>query len=93
MARFAYGRHTAKVAIGSYPDDDSYPIGTNEWNEDINNLGMLGFTSVEGTCATNVVTLNVPLELKVCTLKLPSVVTVPPVATVNAAPEETEEAP
>ena len=58
MARFAYGRHTAKVAIGSYPDDDSYPIGTNEWNEDINNLGMLGFTSVEGTCATNVVTLT-----------------------------------
>ena len=58
MARFAYGRHTAKVAIGTYPDDDSYPIGTNEWNEDINNLGMLGFTSVEGTCATNVVTLT-----------------------------------
>ena len=58
MARFAYGRHTAKVAIGTYPDDDSYPVGTNEWNEDINNLGMLGFTSVEGTCATNVVTLT-----------------------------------
>ena len=58
MARFGYGRHTAKVAIGTYPDDDSYPVGTNEWNEDVNNLGMLGFTSVEGTCATNVVTLT-----------------------------------
>ena len=58
MARFAYGRHAAKVAIGTYPDDNSYPVGTNEWNEDINNLGMLGFTSVEGTCATNVVTLT-----------------------------------
>ena len=58
MARFAYGRHAAKVAIGTYPDDNSYPVGTNEWNEDINNLGMLGFTSVEGTCASNVVTLT-----------------------------------
>ena len=58
MARFGYGRHTAKVAIGTYPDDNSYPVGTNEWNEDTNNLGMLGFTSIEGTCATNVVTLT-----------------------------------
>jgi len=58
MARFGYGRHTAKVVIGTYPDDNSYPVGTNEWNEDTNNLGMLGFTSIEGTCATNVVTLT-----------------------------------
>ena len=44
MARTAIYKHNTLVDATQYPDDPSAPIGTNEWNEDPNPIGMLGFT-------------------------------------------------
>jgi len=49
MARVGYGRHVKVVDISSFPDDDSYQVGTNEWNDDISPKGMLGFTPTTST--------------------------------------------
>ena len=44
MARTAIYKHKTLVDATQYPDDPSAPIGTNEWNDDPNPIGMLGFT-------------------------------------------------
>ena len=49
MARVGYGRHVKVVDINSFPDDDSYQVGTNEWNADVSPKGMLGFTPTTST--------------------------------------------
>jgi len=49
MARVGYGRHVKVVDLSSFPDDDSYQVGTNEWNDDISPKGMLGFTPTTST--------------------------------------------
>ena len=54
MARTAIYKHNTLVDATQYPDDPSAPIGTNEWNEDPNPVGMLGFTSQVIESATSV---------------------------------------
>ena len=49
MARVAYARNTTRVLTGSYPDDGTSPVGTNEWNADPESSGLLGFTKVGAT--------------------------------------------
>ena len=49
MARVAYGRSQTRVNTTSYPDDNSSPVGTNEWNLDPEASGLLGFTKVGAT--------------------------------------------
>ena len=44
MARKGYGRATTLVNRSSYPDDNSYPIGTDEWNSNRDTTGIIGFT-------------------------------------------------
>jgi hypothetical protein len=55
LARQGYGRHSTVVTVA---DDNSSPVGTNEWNDDINDYGILGFTSLEETIASGIVTLT-----------------------------------
>jgi len=44
MARAGWGRHNEVVNVGTYPDDDSYPVGTDEWNEPFHKgAGIFGF--------------------------------------------------
>ena len=46
MARAGWGRHNEVVNVGTYPDDDSYPVGTNEWNEPFHKgAGIFGFAA------------------------------------------------
>ena len=57
MARTGWGRHVKVVDINSFPDDDSYQVGTNEWNASFHKgAGIFGFDAqtVAGH-ATNVV--------------------------------------
>ena len=49
MARKALYKHATQVNTSSYPDDGSSPVGTNEWNEDPDPNGMLGFTPQTST--------------------------------------------
>jgi len=49
MARKAYGLHATQVNTSTYADDPAYPIGSNEWNEALDNEGMLGFTPQTAT--------------------------------------------
>ena len=49
MARKAYGLHATQVNTSTYADDPAYPIGSNEWNEALDNKGMLGFTPTTST--------------------------------------------
>ena len=44
MARKAYGLHATQVNLSSYPDDGTSPVGSAEWNEALDNEGMLGFS-------------------------------------------------
>ena len=44
MARKGYGRATTLVNRSSYPDDNSYPVGTDEWNANRDTTGIIGFT-------------------------------------------------
>ena len=44
MARKGYGRAATLVNRSSYPDDNSYPIGTDEWNSNRDTTGIIGFT-------------------------------------------------
>tara|TARA_R110002074_G_scaffold19450_6_gene61912 strand:+ start:1588 stop:3099 length:1512 start_codon:yes stop_codon:yes gene_type:complete len=53
MARVAYGRSQTRVSTSSYPDDDSSPVGTNEWNLDPEASGLLGFTKITATLDSN----------------------------------------
>ena len=49
MARKAYGNHLTQVNLSSYPDDGTSPVGSAEWNEALDNKGMLGFTPTTST--------------------------------------------
>lgn len=54
MARQAIYKHATLVDATAYPDDPSAPIGTNEWNEEPNPIGMLGFTTQTIASATSI---------------------------------------
>jgi len=44
MARVGYGRHVKVVNLSNFPDDDSYQVGTNEWNDSFHKgAGIFGF--------------------------------------------------
>ena len=45
MTRTAIYKHATQVDTGTYPDDGTSPVGSNEWNEAPNPVGMLGFTA------------------------------------------------
>lgn len=49
MARKALYKHATQVNTSSYPDDGSSPVGSNEWNEDPDAQGMLGFSPANAT--------------------------------------------
>ena len=49
MARKAYGDHATQVNLSTYPDDGTSPVGSAEWNEALDNKGMLGFTPTTST--------------------------------------------
>ena len=49
MARKAYGNHLTQVNLSNYPDDGTSPVGSAEWNEALDNKGMLGFTPTTST--------------------------------------------
>ena len=51
MARKAYGLHATQVNLSSYPDDGTSPVGSAEWNEALDNEGMLGFSKQNATTA------------------------------------------
>ena len=55
MARHGWGRHVKVVDLASFPDDDSYQVGTNEWNNDISPVGVLGFTKVAATISSGAI--------------------------------------
>jgi len=54
LARQAIYKHKTLVNATQYPDDPSAPIGTNEWNEEPDAVGMLGFTVQTLGSATSV---------------------------------------
>ena len=54
MARTAIYKHKTLVDATQYPDDPSAPIGTNEWNQEPDPVGMLGFTVQTLPSATSV---------------------------------------
>lgn len=58
MARKAIYKHATLVDAVAYPDDPSAPIGTNEWNEDPDNEGMLGFNIETIASATTITPSN-----------------------------------
>ena len=45
MTRTAIYKHATQVDTSTYPDDGTSPVGSNEWNEAPNPVGMLGFTA------------------------------------------------
>ena len=55
MARKGYGRASTLVNRSSYPDDNSYPVGTDEWNANRDTTGIIGFTKKqEGVSSNNI---------------------------------------
>ena len=62
MARKAYGKHATQVDTSSYPDDGTSPVGSNEWNAELDKEGMLGFSpqsaSTPLTIASGVATVT-----------------------------------
>jgi len=58
MARKSYGRASSLLNIGTYPDDNSYPVGSNEWNANHSDDGIIGFDkSAQAIASAN--TINV----------------------------------
>ena len=49
MARKAVYKHATQVNTSSYPDDGTSPVGSNEWNEDPDQAGMIGNTPTTAT--------------------------------------------
>ena len=49
MARKALYKHATQVNTNTYPDDGTSPVGSNEWNENPDPNGMLGFTPQTST--------------------------------------------
>jgi len=59
MARKGYGRATTLVNRSSYPDDNSYPVGTDEWNANRDTTGIIGFTKkTENIDGSNQITVT-----------------------------------
>jgi len=56
MTRKAYNKHATQVNTSSFPDDNSSAIGSNEWNANPDQGGMLGFTIVTKTIASGALT-------------------------------------
>ena len=59
MARKAYGNHLTQVNLSTYPDDGTSPVGSAEWNEALDNEGMLGFTPATANSSTIIVSSGV----------------------------------
>ena len=59
MARKAYGDHATQVNLSTYPDDGTSPVGSAEWNESLDNEGMLGFTPQTANSSTIIVASGV----------------------------------
>ena len=53
MARKGYGRQDSLVAVGSYPDDGTSPVGSDEWNKNPKTDGILGFTKATSSISSN----------------------------------------
>ena len=51
MARKAIYKHATQVNTGTYPDDGTSPVGSNEWNEAPDPQGMYGNTPATSTIA------------------------------------------
>ena len=49
MARKALYKHATQVNTSTHPDDGSSPVGSNEWNADPDQAGMLGVTPTTST--------------------------------------------
>ena len=49
MARKALYKHATQVNTSTHPDDGSSPVGSNEWNADPDQAGMLGVTPTTAT--------------------------------------------
>jgi hypothetical protein len=49
LARKAVYKHATQVNTSSYPDDGTSPVGSNEWNEDPDQAGMIGNTPTTAT--------------------------------------------
>ena len=58
MARKGYGRQDSLLNTSTYPDDDSYPIGSNEWNKNPKTDGVFGFTKATSGISSNGVTIT-----------------------------------
>ena len=56
MTRKAYNKHATQVNTSSFPDDNSSAIGSNEWNANPDQGGMLGFTIATKTIASGALT-------------------------------------
>jgi len=59
MARKAYGLHATQVNLSTYPDDGTSPVGSAEWNEALDNAGMLGFTPATANSSTIIIASGV----------------------------------
>ena len=53
MARKGHGRPATLVDITSHPDDDSSPVGSNEWNANRDTTGVIGFTKKTEAVSSN----------------------------------------
>lgn len=61
MARTGYGKHATQVDTNTYPDDPSVPIGSDEWNAEPSDSGMLGFSAETIASATSITPSNTVL--------------------------------
>jgi len=59
LARKAYGDHATQVNLSTYPDDGTSPVGSAEWNESLDNEGMLGFTPQTANSSTIIISSGV----------------------------------
>jgi len=58
MARKGYGRADSLVSIGTYPDDGSSPVGTDEWNKNPKTDGIFGFAKSTAGISSNGITVT-----------------------------------
>lgn len=63
MARTGYGKHSTQVDTNQYPDDPSVPIGSDEWNAEPSDSGMLGFTSETISSASSITPSNTVINI------------------------------
>ena len=59
MARKAIYKHLTVVDTSAFPDDGTSPVGSNEWNEALDNEGMLGFTPATANSSTIIIASGV----------------------------------